>query len=93
MTTTLYELHRPSPRRKWVISYNMYTCGLYTICLFTESTEFDGDLVSPTVAPSGPSEESIIPVAIVTQSSLDVLLTGPTGTATTTIEITTPSLE
>ena len=28
-----------------------------------------------------------------TQSSLDVLLTGPTGTATTTIEITTPSLE
>ena len=49
--------------------------------------------MSPTVAPSGPSEESIIPVAIVTQSSLDVLLTGPTGTATTTIEITTPSLE
>ena len=50
-------------------------------------------MVSPTVSPTGPSEESIIPVAIVTQSSLDVLLTGPTGTATTTIEITTPSME
>ena len=58
--------------------------------IFSESTEFEGDLVSPTVAPSG---ETQIPVAIVTQSSLDVLLTGPTGTATTTIEITTPSLE
>ena len=50
-------------------------------------------MVSPTLAPGGPSEESQIPVAIVTQSSLDVLLTGPTGTATTTIEITTPSME
>ncbi len=49
--------------------------------------------MSPTVVPLVPSLEQQIPVAIVTQSSLDVLLTGPTGTATTTIEITTPSLE
>lgn len=60
---------------------------------FPESTDYEGDLVSPTLASLEPSQEMIIPVAIITQSSLDVLLTGPTGTATTTIEITTPSLE
>jgi hypothetical protein len=53
----------------------------------------EGALVSPTFIPLEPSQESIIPVAIVHQSSLDMLLTGPTGTATTTIEITTPAME
>ena len=32
-------------------------------------------------------------MAIVTQTSLDVLITGPAGTATTTVEITTPPLD
>ena len=58
-----------------------------------ESTAFEGLSPSPTIAPLGPSEESYVPVGIVTQSFLDVELTGPTGTATTTIEVTTPSIE
>ena len=60
---------------------------------FPESTAFEGLSPSPTIAPPGPTEESWLNVGIVTQSFLDVELTGPTGTATTTIEITTPSIE
>ena len=32
-------------------------------------------------------------MAIVTQTSFDMIITGPTGTTTSTIEVTTPSIE
>lgn len=60
--------------------------------IVSESSDFN--LVSPTASLDLDSiGETFIPVAIVTQTSLDVIMIGPTGTATTTVEITTPSIE
>ena len=66
-----------------------YTNAVFVISFlfFVESSDFDGFI--PTASLDG----SHIPVAIVTQTSLDVLITGPAGTATTTVEITTPPLD
>ena len=69
--------------RQFIIKMPFVSISL-SVCS-VESSDFDG------IIPTASLDGSYIPVAIVTQTSLDVV--GPAGTATATVEITTPPLD
>ena len=69
--------------RQFIIKMPLVSIS-FSLC-FVESSDFDG------IIPTASLDGSYIPVAIVTQTSLDVV--GPAGTATATVEITTPPLD